>query len=146
MSRENVELAHRVYDALNRRDVDAFLALMDADVQAVPLLAAVEGDYRGHDGIRRWWTNLLDVFPDFTIEVVEVRDFGDLTVASMRARGHGTGSDTPFEMANWHVAEWHDKKVVWWSNHGTEAEALEAVGLRGQRPDLSSSVASRSAQ
>ena len=130
MSQENVGLARRMFDAVNRRDLDAFLALMDADVQAVPRLASVEGDYRGHDGIRCWWTNLLDVFPDFTLEVFEVRDFGDLTVASMRARGHGTDSDTPFELANWHVAEWHDKKVVWWSNHGTEAEALEAVRLR----------------
>jgi hypothetical protein len=26
--------------------------------------------------------------------------------------------------------EWRDKKVVRWTSHETEAEALEAVGLR----------------
>ncbi len=130
MSQENVELAHRLFDAVNRDDLDAALALMDDDVEAVPRLAAMEGGYHGHDGIRRWWENLHDVWPDFTIEVVEVRDLGDLTVAHLRGRGHGVGSDVPLEQAIWLLDEWRDEKVVRWSAHGTEAEALEAVGLR----------------
>lgn len=130
MSRENIELVHRAYDAFNRRDLDAFLALMSVDVQAVPLAAAIEGEYLGHDGIRRWWNSVFDVFPDFTIEVVDQRELGDMTVAHVRYRGHGAGSDTPFETAVCQVAEWRDSKVVWWSNHPTEAEALEAVALR----------------
>jgi ketosteroid isomerase-like protein len=130
MSQETVELTHGAYDAFNRRDWGAFLALMDADVRAVPLAAAIEGDYLGHDGIRRWWNNLVDVFPDWTIEVVEMRDLGDLTVAHVRNRGRGTGSGAPFELTSWMVVEWRDKKVVRWSNHVSEADALEAVGLR----------------
>jgi ketosteroid isomerase-like protein len=130
MSRQNVELLHRALDAFNRRDLEAFLALMEADVEAVSRLVAIEGDYRGHDGIRRWWGNLLDAIPDFTIEVVEVRDLGDLTLAVLRNRGHGAGSEIPVEQRLWHVAEWRDQKVVWWSAYETEAEALEAVGLR----------------
>jgi ketosteroid isomerase-like protein len=63
MSQENVELAHRAYDAVNRRDLDGFLALMDDEVKAVSFLVAMEGEYQGHAGIRRWWQNLLDVFP-----------------------------------------------------------------------------------
>jgi hypothetical protein len=30
-------------------------------------------------GIRRWWQNLLDAWPDDEAEVVEVRDLGTLT-------------------------------------------------------------------
>jgi hypothetical protein len=30
----------------------------------------------------------------------------------------------------WTPAEWRDGKCVSWANHGTQAEALEAVGLR----------------
>ncbi len=74
MSQENVELVHRAIDAVNRRDLAALLAVMDDDVEAAPLMAAMEGGYRGHDGIRRWWENLHDVWPDFSIEVLEVRD------------------------------------------------------------------------
>jgi ketosteroid isomerase-like protein len=33
MSEENVDQARRGYDALNRRDLDAFLALMDPEVE-----------------------------------------------------------------------------------------------------------------
>ena len=130
MSRETVELAHRAFDALNRRDLGAFLALMDDDVEAVPRLVAMEGGYHGHDGIRRWWQNLLDAFPDYSIEIVEVRDLGDLTFIALRNRGHGAGSDAPIEHRLWMLAEWRQEKVVWWRSYGTEAEVLEAVGLR----------------
>ena len=43
MSQENVELAHQAYHAVNRRDLDALLELMDAQVEAVPILAGMEG-------------------------------------------------------------------------------------------------------
>jgi ketosteroid isomerase-like protein len=129
MSRENVELVRRAFDAFNRRDLDAFLARMDADVEAVSQLVAIEGGYHGHDGMRRWWDSVLGVAPDLTYELVEVRDPGDLTVAAVRNRGHGAGSDVPFDQTLWQVARWRDKKIVWWKTYGTEAEAFEAGGL-----------------
>ena len=76
MSQENVELAYRASDAFNRRDLGALLALTDDYVEVVSFCAAMEGDYHGHAGMRRWWPNLFHVFPDFNIEVVEVRDLG----------------------------------------------------------------------
>ena len=116
-------------DAFNRRDLDAFLALMDDDVEAIPRSVAIEGGYHGHDGIRRWWEDVLDAFPDFTIEAVEVRDLGDLTVANVRLRGHGAGSDVPCRQTLWYVARWRRGKCVWWGDFAREAEALEAAGL-----------------
>jgi ketosteroid isomerase-like protein len=84
MSEENVELVRRAADAFSRRDLDRFLALMAEDVGANPQLAGIEGGYHGHDGIRRWWNTLFDLIPDFTSEVVEVRDYGDdLVIAAM---------------------------------------------------------------
>jgi hypothetical protein len=100
MSRENVELVLRAYDAFNRRDWDAFVALMDDNV------------------------------PDYDIEVVDVRDLGDVTLASLRALGHGAGSDVPFEDLLWHTGRWRRGKCVWWAAFPSEAEALEAVGPR----------------
>ena len=129
MSQENVELAQQAFDALNRRDLGAFLALMDADVEAESRLAAMEGGYRGHDGIRHWWQNLLSAFPDYTVETVEARERGNLTLATLRGRGHGADSDTPFVDTVWVVVEWRGKKAVRWRVLSTEAAALEAVGL-----------------
>ena len=129
MSQENVELVYQAADAFNRRDLDANLALMDDDVEAVPRAASIEGSYHGHDGIRRFWKNLLDAFPDFTIEVVEVRDPGDLTLAALRLRSHGASSDVPSDETVWQVARWRREKCVWLRNFDTRDEALEAVGL-----------------
>jgi ketosteroid isomerase-like protein len=130
MSQENVELARRLVDAVNRRDLGACLALMDLDVKAAPRLAAVEGGYQGHEGMRRWWENLHDAFPDFSNEVVEVRDLGDLTLTALHLRGHGAGSDVPVDQTTWVLHEWRSEKIVSWSAHGTEADALDAVRLR----------------
>jgi ketosteroid isomerase-like protein len=86
MSQENVELAYRAMDAFNRRDIDAYLALMDDDVEIVPRIGAVEGEnsYRGHEGARRWWSNVSDVFPDWKVVIIEARDLGDLTFVATR--------------------------------------------------------------
>jgi ketosteroid isomerase-like protein len=130
MSQENVRLAHQAYEAINRRDLDGFLALMDTDVEARPRVVAMEGGFHGHNGIRRWWADLFDFLPDVAINVVAVHDLGDRTLAAVRMRGHGAGSVTPLDEALWNASEWHDRKCVWWGNYGTEAEALEAVGLR----------------
>jgi ketosteroid isomerase-like protein len=124
-----VELYHRSLDAFNRRDLDAFLALMDDDVEAVSRVVAIEGSLKGHDGIRRWWKNWFDVWPDYKIEVVEVRDLGDVTLATLRALGHGAGSDVPFEDTPWQLVRWRRGKCVLWRVFNNRAEALEAVGL-----------------
>jgi ketosteroid isomerase-like protein len=130
MSEENVELARRSVDAFNRRDLDALLALMHDEVEGAPPLASIEGHYHGHAGIRRWWESLFTGLPDFTIEVVEVRDLGDLTVAVLRNRAQGAVSQAPVEQRLWLVGEWRDGKVIWWQSFRSEAEALEAAGLR----------------
>ena len=130
MSRENVELVSRVFDAFNRRDLDAALALVHGEVEFGSRVAAIEGGYHGHEGIRRWWRTILDVSPDRTIEIVEVRDLGDVTLTRTRARGHVGVGQVPHEETVWSVARWHDKKAVWWAVFPTKAEALEAAGLR----------------
>jgi ketosteroid isomerase-like protein len=129
MSQENVELAYRAIDAVNRRDLGTFLALMDDDVEAVSRIVAVEGGLHGHDGIRRWWENWLDVFPDYNIEVVEMRDLGDVTLAAFRALGHGAGSEVPFVDTVWVGHRWRGGKCVWWRVFNTWDEVLEAVVL-----------------
>jgi ketosteroid isomerase-like protein len=129
MSRENVELTYRAFQAFEDRDLDALLAMLDDDVEAFPILSGMEGGYRGHDGIRRWRAGLTATFPDFRAEVVEVRDFGDLTLAVLRLRGHGVESDTPVDAAAWHLSRFRDGKCTGWSVYGSESEALAAVGL-----------------
>ena len=132
MSQENVELHYRVIDAVNRRDLDAVLTVMDDDVESVSRIVAVEGGLHGHDGFRRWWENWFDVWPDYKIEVLEVRDLGNVTVAALRALGHGAANTLPFEDTIWQASRWRRGKCIWWRNFGSQDEALEAVGLSEQ--------------
>jgi len=59
MSQQNVELTRRVFDAFVRRDLDVFVAFHDPDCEIQPLLAAVAGNYHGHDGVREWLDDRL---------------------------------------------------------------------------------------
>jgi ketosteroid isomerase-like protein len=129
MSRETVELARRGLQAFNDRDLDAVLAGLHDDVQAFPRLAAVEGGYRGHDGVRRWYEQLLSSFPDFHVEILELRDLGEFMILALRLRGRGAESDTPIDAVVWHVNQFRDGKVIRWRVFTSEDEALEAVGL-----------------
>jgi len=70
-----------VIDDFNRRDLDAYLALIDPDVEFTPYEVSVQGGdpYRGHDGVRNWWRDSFAVLPDLRAEVYEVRDLGAIT-------------------------------------------------------------------
>ena len=127
-SQTNVELTRRAFQAYNDRDLDAVLVGLDEDVEAFPRLAAVEGGYRGHEGIRRWWAQLLDAFPDFHVEILEVRDLGGFVVLALRLRGRGAESNTPIDAAVWHVNQFRDGKVIGWRVYTSEREALEVAG------------------
>ena len=132
MSQENVELHHRLYDAFNRRHLAAVMALMADDVESGSLVVGIEVGYHGPDGMRRLWEDLLNATPDLTIEAVEVRDLGDLTVANARLRGHGASSDFPTDETLWVVIRWRHGKCVWWGDFRSEAEALKAAGASEQ--------------
>ena len=115
------------YEAFNRRDFETLLEIHGDDVEITPLAAAVSSPYRGSAGLRRYWHDLLTHFPDFTTEVLEVRDLGALTLSATRFRGRGAGSEAPFEQVVWQLAEWRDGRIAWWRSYATELDALTAV-------------------
>ena len=104
MSQENVELAYRSFDAVNRRDLDALLALMDEDVESVSRIVAVEGGLHGHAGVRRWWDSWFGAFPGLQHRGGRGARPQDFVFAALRARGHGAGSHLPFEDTVWHAS------------------------------------------
>ena len=128
MSQEHVELTHRAYDAFNRRDAAAFLELMDADVEALSRLAAMEGGYHGHDGVRAYFAEVADVWDELrpyseTVETIgsDVVVFGGCAV---RGRGSRLESDTPMA---W-VVTVQGGKITSHRGYRTSDEALEAAG------------------
>jgi len=130
MSQENVERYRRAAAAWTRGDLDAAMAFADEDAEIISAVFLMEGSYRGHEGVRRWWQDLHDTFPDWDAEIGEVRALGDATLAVMHIRGHGAESGAPIDRTMWHLAHWRNGRIVRLSSHDSEAEALEAAGVR----------------
>jgi ketosteroid isomerase-like protein len=135
MADSSLELARRVIDAFNRRDLDAFLALMDEEVELRPRFMEVEGDVplRGHAGVRAWWDGILGVFPDFRIEIRSAREEGEAVVLGLRVHGHGGDSGAPVDENVWQAGRARGGRVTWWRNFATEREAL--IALDGTHED-----------
>ena len=130
MSQENVEIVRRVFDAFNRRDIAAFIELLDRDVEWVPVLAVLEGSvYRGHADIRRWIKDLDTDWEFFEVYYEELRDLGDRVLVSGHWRARGLASGVEVENPGTYLYEIKGGKVVSMRTFTDYAEALEAVGL-----------------
>jgi hypothetical protein len=71
-------MAGQFIDAFNRRDADAFLALMDATVEFHPTaLVGVRRRYDGHEGVRRWLGEVESSQMKHQVRVREVRPTED---------------------------------------------------------------------
>src|SRR5215216_4183912 len=63
MSRENVETLRRGYEAFNRRNIDAWLHALDADVEAQDLPSIPDAPIRrGHAALREWVSMMDDIW------------------------------------------------------------------------------------
>jgi ketosteroid isomerase-like protein len=133
MSEENLELTRRWVEAVNAKDLDAFLALMDEEVECVSRIVSMEGPLRGHAGARQWWESWFTAFPDYEIQMLELEDHEPVVVGSFRAVGHGAESALPLEDVAWNVSEWRDGKCVWWQVFTDREEAVATASARGER-------------
>ena len=130
MSQENVELVRRAHEALNGGDVDALVELCDAafrlDMSDRVLNPAV---YEGHDGIRRFYAEVRDVWASYTWEPEELLESGDDVVALLRSSGRGRGSGIEMERQTamvWSVRKRRARSMRFFRDR--EA-ALTAAGL-----------------
>lgn len=131
MSRENVELVERAYEAFNRGDRDAAVADVAPDCEYVTTgaIPGASGSYRGPDGFIRFTEWLLEQFDDARVDIREVIEANDQVVvrATIRGRGKHSGAETSWE--NWHVWTVRDGKAVRGEGFTSRGEALEAAGL-----------------
>jgi SnoaL-like domain len=127
MALSDTEVVCGSHEAFRRRDFDAFVEYMDPDIEFSSLVLEVEGTYRGHDGIRSWWDDILAVFPDWQPQVEDTREVGGRVVLRVRAEGAGTGSGIDVDRVIWQVAEVRNGRLKAWKFFRTEEEALAAA-------------------
>jgi ketosteroid isomerase-like protein len=135
MSQENVEVVRRVFDAVERRDSEAALALYDADFEwdfsRVPWGdVAGPGVHRGRDALPRIYREWHSAWADYEEKLEELIDAGESVVSVLTGRGRGRASGVEVEMTVagvWTVRDGQVIRSVWFP---TREEALEAVGLQ----------------
>lgn len=87
------EIVRRSLEALNAGDIEALVALCDPDFRLDMSDRVLNPSvYEGHDGIRAFYAEVLDIWESFTWEPIELNEVDDVVVAVLHSRGKGRGS------------------------------------------------------
>jgi ketosteroid isomerase-like protein len=131
MSRQNVEIAKRVIDAYNRRDVDAVVELGTLDFEWQPATARIVegGGYRGRAGFESYLVEISSTWEALRAVAEEFRDLGDRVLVLGRMEGRGTGSGVPVGAPLGMVFDFRGGKVSRARTYLDHGEALRAAGL-----------------
>jgi ketosteroid isomerase-like protein len=132
MSRENVELVRRGYEAFASGRLD--FEFLDPEIEwhgprEFPDLA--EPHY-GHEGVTRYIAKLNEVFDDYVMVAEEFIDLaGDQVLVFAREGGRGKGSGAEVQThPTGHLWTIRDGKAVRMQSYWERSNALEAAGLR----------------
>jgi ketosteroid isomerase-like protein len=129
MSRKNVELTQRVFEAFNRRDFDDVLALLDDSITWRSLFSVEAHLLQGKEPLRAHWASqveAVDVHLDLQ-ELISVGDSRVVAVAKWSGRGQASGVSVDASAAQ--VFTIRRDKVVCVETYASKSEALEAAGL-----------------
>jgi uncharacterized protein (TIGR02246 family) len=126
VSEADVQLVRAVFDAINRRDVQAVLDAYhpDADMSTLTSELVQGKSYSGHTGIREYFSSFADVWDELHLEPEEVRDLGDriLVVGRWSSRGKESGAEVESPAA-WIFAV-RDGRIVFSRAYRDAEEAL----------------------
>ena len=125
-----LKIVERAHAALNCGDIDAFVALCDPrfrlDMSDRVMNPAV---YEGHEGIRRFYSEVREVWESYTWEPEQIIDSGEQVVALLRSRGRGRGSGIEIERKTAIVWEVEDDRATSLRFYRDRHEALQAAGV-----------------
>jgi ketosteroid isomerase-like protein len=136
-SAESVEVVREVIVASRSGDleahIDAVVARCDPRVEFRSVLTAVEGaTYLGHDGIRRYFSDLADSWQEWQNEPEEIVEVGpDTVLANVQFRGTGRSSGVAVVWHSALVFVLSDGKLLQIHSYASREAALEGLRLRG---------------
>ncbi|MBM3666173.1 MAG: nuclear transport factor 2 family protein [Actinobacteria bacterium] len=130
MTIDVIETTRRASEGLSRDDLDAFLELVDPEVEFNSLVAEADtGVFRGHQGVREWWAMLKGSLGGVRFDPVEAipTEHDRVAIAKIRVVGEVSGVEIGQDM--WQVIYSPEGLAVWWGVFRTVQEAREE-GLR----------------
>ena len=136
MSAEDVQVLKRFNDELAERGavpwdlIDPQIVVVDHDIPDA-------GDYRGHEGFRKWLLeDWASAWESYTVEVPQLLDAGDTVVSvfTLTARGKGSGISVTRRNATVNTVNTvKNGRLTRVEYYTTEQEALTAAGLAAAR-------------
>ena len=135
MSRENVEIAQRIYAETAQGRLTTCLHLFHPEVEYTrpPLPEGglgLEGTWHGREAMVRAAWEWVQTFDLLRVEAERFIETGDAVVVFTRQSGKAKASGFPFAAEFADVLHLRDGLVVRMTQYRTREEALEAVGLR----------------
>jgi len=130
MSQENVEVVRRALVALDRRDVEGYLAVASPEIELITPASPLQGRIVGHEGIRTFFRELWRYSDASGFHVEEIRAVEERVLAFfvLTATGRQSAVETSSRVAG--VYEIEPGRIRRAHIYAERAEALEAVGLR----------------
>ena len=128
MSQENVEIVRAGWERYSGTG-DPPWDLFHESVEVHDHDTPDQGDYRGHEGIRRWLEDWGAAWAEWRIEADEFIDAGDSVVILIRMNTEGRGSGIKAQRQDalvYGVTQGLITRVDYYNDRG---EALKAVGL-----------------
>ena len=119
MSETNADLARRGFERWNERRFEELLAFFNEDAvwDMTPFGIPDMAVFQGHEGLRRFFSEWLATFPDSTIEVEDVEQRGDWTLATVLQLVSGRASGTPVPFRYGGIGHWSDGRCDFGENH-----------------------------
>jgi ketosteroid isomerase-like protein len=130
MSRENVEIVRRAHEALSAGEIEALIALCDPDFR-LDMSDRVFNPaiYERHEGIRAFYSEVMDVWESFTWEVTDVEEHGALVVAFIESTGKARGSGLELDRRSamvWRIEAGLATSLVFYRDPVAAVEAVRA--------------------
>src|SRR3954468_8950394 len=133
MSQENVEIVRNQLKAFADGGLDAVAEFWNADINWRALEGAIDdvGEMHGHEAVRRYVQDWLDMFDGMTVVPEELLAVGDdRVVAVQHLAGHAKVSGVETELRYAVVYTVRDGQIVRGREYVDREQALKAVGLR----------------
>jgi uncharacterized protein len=132
MSQENVELAREGFELWQRGDAQAFLELVDPDVEwdlsAYPA-PGVEPRGSGVEGLVRMFAAYIGGWNEYRLEAKEFIDGGENVIAVLHETVQVADSENTLERDVAYVWTIRDGRLCGFRVFQSKPEALEAAGL-----------------
>jgi ketosteroid isomerase-like protein len=128
------DLARLVFEAFNRRDIDAALAIVDEQVEFFAPTAEMANEglpYVGHEGMRKYYDDVAKFWLELEVTPSEIREVADAVLVLGRVYGRAEGGYIQDSPAQW-VMRFRDGRVSLIRVFTNRSAALAEVGLEDQ--------------